>query len=598
MQWIIKSGYGSYINSNGGQWLWSALLGGNAQKLQGKTWEEISSNEELFELWQSNLAIWKTSPDEELDFFCYKHTYPEYSWDNVGIWSPSDREIIIALTNPVEFLDEDGNLSYNALYGLSRLPLLHKTTYEACKVAPKEVGDLWTSTYNTTAQNTRSWGPYKMLSFQSDKSYCLTKNNNWYGYSLAQYEGQYQTNRIECEKITDYETAFLKFLEGDLTTVNADVSNLTELKNNERANFTANDCVQSIYLQSDTLSLKERELSGVNKTILSYKYFRKAISLFLDRMAYNQEVSASGIPAFGLFGPSHYYDVANGGVYRNTDVAKKALCDAYFIDVEDYPSLNDAYGAISNRNINLAKDYLESAYNEALSRGDIRQNDRIILTFGAPEDNEFTRRNYNFIKNALESLAVSTSLEGRLTCEFNPTFGSRWKEAFLAGEYDICVAGISGCAWDIGYLLNAYLNPEVSYSPGWNTNYHIVSITVHGVKAVNGNFVVTNDANDMYTADLSLYDDWYQLLNNEFRQGVLADEFRLEIIAELEKVILDVSFAIPVSYGYDTSLLSYKVEYRANANNLLMQHGVIRYITYNFNDADWQKVKGDYKYVK
>ncbi len=541
-------------------------------------------------------AAWGESAAEVVQYMYYQYTYPEIEFSEVGIFAPSDTELVVLLTEPIELLDENGDLTYHVFYEFSSLPLVHEATYEACKVEPETEGGLWTSVYNSSLETTRSWGPYKLTYFQAGKYYVLEKNPHWYGWNLEKYEGQYQTTRIECETITSYETAFMKFLAGDLTGIGIDVSKADQYKNSSRAYFTPDDFVSSMQLQSNKEALKNREQEGINKTLLAYEDFRKAISLSFNRAEYAKTCTTSSLAGYGLFNSMHYYDVAHGGVYRNTDIAKQVLCDVYGVDVSEYPSLDDAYNAITGYDMDQAKDLLEQAYAAAVEAGDIKAGDKVLLTVGTSTDTESTRRVFEFIKSSLENLAVGTSLEGRLTAEFNTSYGTAWANDFRAGAYDICTGGWTGAAWDPGYFLMAYLSPSYMYSRGWDTSSHNLELTVHGIKKVEteGGFeyVVTNDANDSITEVLPIYDDgatgnWYGLLNNQFAQGRLADEFRLEIIGGIEKEILSQYYSVPISYSFGASLISYQVEYITYEYNTFNGYGGIQYMTYKYTDAEW-----------
>ncbi len=560
--------------------------------MEGKTLAEIKADPTMNAEWSKLIGWWQTEPGEEIHFCVMEGKFPEKSFDEVGIWAESDTELVVHLLDPIQCLDADGNLTYHVFYEFASLPLVHRATYEANKVAPTTEGGLWTTTYNTSVASTRSWGPYKLTYFQAGKYYVLERNNNWYGYNMEKYDGLYQTDRIECETITSYETAFMKFLAGEITGIGIDVSKAADYRNSKRAYYTPDDFVQSMQLQSDKEALENRETAGVNKTLLTYADFRKALSLSFNRDAYTQTCTTSSLPGFGIFNSMHYYDVANGGVYRNEDIAKQVLCDVYGVDVSGYEDLDEAYAAITGYDKAQAKELLDKAYNEALEDGEISATDKVILTVGAAEDTESTQRLYNFIKNSVEELAKGTLLEGRLTCEFDPSYGDAWADDFKAGAYDICTGGWTGAAWDPGYFLMAYLSPDYMYSQGWDTSAHNVEMTVHGVKIEDGAFDITNNAEDSFTAVLPVYgensnDNWYGLLNGAFRDGVLDNKFRLEMIAAIEKVILSEYYTVPIAYSFGASLISYQVEYITYEYNTFNGYGGIQYMTYKYNDAQW-----------
>ena len=292
----------------------------------------------------------------------------------------------------------------------------------------------------------------------------------------------------------------------------------------------------------------------------------------------------------------HYYDVAHGGVYRNTDIAKQVLCEVYGIDMEEYVDLDEAYNAITGYDPAQAKTLVNSAYEAALAAGDIKATDKVVLTYGSSADTVGVRRNYEFIKNALIEMCKGTKLEGRIDVEFDASFGSKWADDFRDGAYDICQGGWSGAAWNPGYFLMAYLSPDYMYSAAWDTSSEMVTITVHGVKEVEGKFVVTNNAEDSITKTLPAFgskasdgqnSNWYQLLNVEWAQGRLADDFRLEVIGALEKTILTQYYSVPISYLFTASMISKQVEYVTRDYNTFMAYGGLRYMTYKYNDGAW-----------
>ena len=520
---------------------------------------------------------------------CYIHffdvIYPEMTFDEVGFKAPDDTHIHLILEQSLNLLKEDGSLAYNAAYNMASLPLVKKDLYEACKQAPVEGSELWTSNYNSSLETTASWGPYKLVEFQAGKIYKMEKNEHWYGWNMEKYEGQYQTTHIECETIDEYNTAFMKFLKGDLSGIGIDVSVADEYKGSAQAYFTPDDYVGSLQLQSSKDALAGRQSEGINKTILSYTEFRKALSLAIDRDTYAKKTTTSSLKGLGIFNSMHYYDVENGGAYRNTDAAKLVLCETYGVDPADYASLDEAVAAISGYDLAQAKELVTAAYNAALEAGDISANDKVVLTYGSSVDNEVTRRYFNELSAMWTELMKGTPLEGRFELEFNASFASNWANDFRAGAYDVCQGGWTGAAWDPGYLLMAYLDPSLAYSAAWNTKSaeESMTFTLHGV---NANGVPTNNAEDTFTATMPLYNWWYYL-NTNWKTGNLDQNFRVELIAALEGQVLTHYFTVPVTYSFGASLISYQVDYITYEYNTFMGYGGIQYMTYNYSDSEW-----------
>ena len=549
--------------------------------MEGKTFAEIKADPAMKAAWDTLITWWQTEPNEELHFFVAEYTFPEVSFDTVGIFvGDNEYELVVVLEKPLDLLNEDGSLSYKAAYNFSSLPLVHKATYEQCKIAPSEGTDLWTTNYNTSVATTMSWGAYKLESFQAGKQYVLVKNDEWYGFNDAENEGLYQTDRIVCDIVEDWNAAWVLFQAGKLDGIGIDVSIADDYKSSDRAYYTPDDYVGSLQLQSNVEALKSREEEGINKTILSYVDFRNALSLAIDRADFAVKCTTSSKQGFGLYNSMHYYDVANGGVFRDTDEAKQVLCDVYGVDVSKYPSLDAAYESITGYNLELARQKLTAAYNAALAAGDIKETDTVLLTFGTGSITEAVTRQFDYIKEAWQKLAEGTPLEGRIDLELKD-IGTTWANDFRAGSYDVCMGGWSGAAWDPGYFLLAYLSPDYMYSAAWDTSSAMMTFTMKGV-GENGEDI---------TETMSLM-DWYDCLNGagkyDWSSNGLEESQRLQLIAALEKEVLSVYYTVPLYNYFGASMLSYQVDYVTYEYNTFLGYGGIKYMTYNFDDAAWE----------
>lgn len=587
-------------------WMANGLSGVDAEvlaQMEGKTLKEIKADAKMKEQYDIIEAWWPEASIDEMLQLCVAHAaLPELDFSEVGMFAPDDTHIVVAMTEGIDFIDDDGNLTYHAPYEFSSLPLVKKDLYEKCKIAPTTEGGLWTSNYNSSKETTASWGPYKLTEYQKGKTYTLSKNTNWYGYGMEKYKGQYQTDAIKCETVSSYSTQLLMFRNGLIDDIGIDVSVADDYKNSERAYYTPDDFVGSFQLQSNVESLKNRgDKEGVNKMLLKYQDFRKALSIGFDRADFVYKCTTSSKAGFGLYNSMHYYDVANGGVYRDTDYAKKALCDVYGIDVSKFGGdLNEAVDAITGYDLEQARALVTKAYNEALAAGDIKATDKIKFTMGTGAVNESIQRRFEYIKTAWTEMLKGTPLEGRFDMELKD-FGDDWAKAFIdRSEYDICMGGWNGAAWNPGYFIMAYLSPDYMYSKSWDTSSHILKATVHGAKLnEKGQVEVTNNANDVYEAELPLYtasgatSSWYQLLNstNYFGAGKLDPEFRSELLAQMEAEVLKQAYSIPFQNSYAASMLSFKVNYITYEYNTFMGYGGIQYMTYKYSDKQWKEFR-------
>ncbi len=547
----------------------------------------IAINDETIALWTTliNTKDWGNEGPENLpNYVVYDHTYPEVKFEDVGIFvGDTEYEIVLVLAKALPLLKEDGSLSYQAAYNMSSLPLVHKEKYEANKVAPSEGTTLWTSTYNSSVDTTASWGPYKLDSFQSGTQYVLTRNEDWYGYGLSENEGLYQTDRIVCDTIKEWNSAWLKFQAGQIDSIGIDVSIADEYKGSEQAYFTPDDYVASLQLQSSKDGLKAREEEGINKTLLSYVDFRKGLSLAIDRADFATQTTTSSKAGFGLFNSMHYYDVENGGVYRNSDEAKKVLCNVYAVDYTQYESLDKAVEAITGYNLEEARKLVDKAVDEALAAGDYKEGDIVKLTMGSGAINEVVTRRFNYIIEEWKDLVKGTKLEGKLEFDEIKDFGDAWATDFQAGDYDVCMGGWTGAAWDPGYFLLAYIGPGTMFSEGWDTENTMMTFTMKGVGE--------NGADITETMGLL---DWYSCLNGsagakyDWSANALEQSQRLQLIAALEEQVLTHYYSVPLYNNFSASLMSYKTDYITYEYNTFMAYGGMKYMTYNFDDAAWE----------
>ena len=563
--------------------------------LEGKKFSEIKADAALKATWDQIIASWKTAPNEELDFFVTYYTYPAMSMSDVGIMATGEYELTLIFDNTFNFIDGNGNLTYETAYYMKDLPLVKRDLYEASKKAPAEGATLWTSNYGSSLATTASWGPYMLTDYQAGTTYTLSKNANWYGYGMDQYKDQYQTDYIVCRTIPEWSTAWQAFQLGELDEIGIDPSVAATYRTSSQAVFTPSDLVASVHLQSSREALEEQQKkagANVNKTILMQNDFRKALSLAIDRAAYAQAATTSSLAGLGYFNSCHYYDVANGGRYRDTEVAKKALLLTYGATYDEatgkwtvgttaYDNIDDAEEALTGYNITLARELVDKAYAAAKAAGDIKDTDTVVLKFGTSEDNTNTRRHYDFLNNAWVELMKGTALESRFKTEFEGTHGKKWADDFRSGQFEVAPAsGYSGGAWNPAYFIGSEVSMNMNslrYNSGWDTTKESLKISFKNAAGDNEEYTLT-------------IDDWYNSLTGSGGTqdfSLYPTESRLTIVAALEQAALQSYWDIPTFYSFSAQLHSYKTEYATYEYNTFMAYGGVRYMTYNYSDAKW-----------
>ena len=538
--------------------------------------------------------------DDSLLMIYTKNDTYGLTYDQVGYYSPSKYELVVCMDTPIQLKKEDGSLSYQAAYSFQSFPLVKKDLYEKCKQEPVAGSTLWTTNYNTSLETSASWGPYKLTQFQSGKSYTLERNDNWFGYDLEDNKGQYEIDRIECEQISDVNTAWMSFLSGNLDSIALDVTHKADYRDSKYTYFAPGTGSFGMNLYANLDVLKE---NGRNNAILAIRDFRKAISLSLDRDDYNATVYTADEALLGLLGPAYYYDVENKGVYRDTVYAKEALLRVYgFTENADgswtdgtntYSDYEEAYEAMNGYNPTLAKELVESAYKELTENAEEYGYDDskpITFVYGTASDNDSTRRNFDYIKKTIETMVQGTSLEGKINVTFDASFGSAWATDFRSGAYDIAAGtGFTGGALDPSGFLQCYLDPEAGlmYSTWWDTAHEMLEFTMP-----EGDYA---EAGQTFT--MSLF-NWYCCLNGmaeaydqpntyNWGAGFIPEEARLELTAKLEEITLEQYYTIATTSEVNATVTGAKWSYLTDEYNIFMGFGGYRYMTRNYTDEEW-----------
>lgn len=108
--------------------------------------------------------------------------------------------------------------------------------------------------------------------------------------------------------------------------------------------YTPQSHTTKLTINSDYDALKKRETAGINKTMLTVRDFRKAISYAIDRQEFASKYTAAGAAGFGLLNSMYIFDPEASTPYRSTDAGKQALCDLYGIEYgadKEYKTLDE-----------------------------------------------------------------------------------------------------------------------------------------------------------------------------------------------------------------------------------------------------------------
>ena len=551
--------------------------------LQGKTLAEIKADETLNASWLKVIGWWQTEPNEELDFFVTNYTFPAMDFSEVGYFvGDNEYELVMVIDGTLHPLDDDGNLTYEAGYYFSSWPLVKKDLWEACEDKTKTP---YANSYCTTLEKSASWGPYKLTNYQTDKTYTVSRNTSWFGYGLDQYAKQYQTDTIVTNKIPEWDTAWMSFQNGELDSIGMDVKIASDYRTSRQAYFTPDTATFDLNLQSLAKSRSDKR----NNLLLNYDDFRKAISLAINRDDYCAKNNPSSQAALGLLNSMYYYDVENGKVYRDSDQAKEALLNAYGAEKVEggwkvgtvvYDKLDDAVDAMTGYNVTLARELMTKAYNQAKADGNYADGEMIILTYGIAEQTANTDRVKNWFQAAFDDATKGTALEGKIKIEYFIFSDKTWSEQFEAGEYDLCFSAWGNAAFNPAYLLcESQISGDNRFAKAWDPT--TVEVTVKATPD-------EKHADGLYTYNL---EQWRLILQGKEGCPVNFQKFPMEdqltALGAVETAILKAYYAIPVFSRYSASLMGYKTDYVSYEYNTFMGYGGIRYMSYNFDDAEW-----------
>lgn len=523
------------------------------------------------------------------------YLYGKTTWNNVGIVKADEYAIVFITT--AEIADPD----FYVPYYLTDTYLVYEPLWESCKTYFDKDGNIVSATsgnidsistnYSTSLTTSMSYGPYKLTYFEQDKSITLERNTLWYGYSDGKHFGQYQTDRISCQVISNQSTALLSFLKGDLDSIDLSAADMDT--------YAASDYIRYIpqtYTTKLTFNTDVESLTARGTQILSNANFRRAFSLAIDRSTFAASYTSAGVPGYGLLNNMYIYDPYTGDSYRDSDPAKNALVQLYGLtygENGDYPTLDAAYQAITGYDLELARQYMALAYSEALNTGLYDGKSRIKLQLSVYQNDDIYTQMYQALNSALKKACVGTGFEGKISLEL--VVDADYYATMESGLTDIIFSTWGGSAYDpYSLLYNCYCDGGIAEYPnqmeyGFDADSISVSITLDGT---------------VFTASLQDWARWCAGENVSIHNGAknlapfreLDAYSRCAVYSDLEFAYLSQMVAIPLYYRNSATLLSQKGDYPTKTYVDLAEFGGIAFYTFQYSDSQWASVKGNLSY--
>ncbi|MCH5278810.1 MAG: hypothetical protein J1E60_03380 [Christensenellaceae bacterium] len=460
--------------------------------------------------------------------------------------------------------------------------IVYKDLYEA---GYKTTGKLTTTNYGTSVDTYMAYGPYKLQSFENDKQFVLVRNENWYGWTDGKHEGQYQTTKIVYDIIAEDATALMSFLQGKLDEVSLTSDDMATYRMSSNLLKTDQTYTYRFVFNSDPESLAKLENEagdGANKRVLQYDDFRKAISLSIDRTAFCNQATSAHKPAYALLNSLYYYDVENDNesVYRRTDEAMSAVCRLYGIEYgegKEYANVEEAYASVTGYDVEAARALFQAVAEQAIAEGQYTEGQAINITCeatGAQSLSADDQKQQELMNEFVAAATVGTPFEGKITFKFLAGAQDRYGDV-ATGKIEMIRGAWGGAAFYPFSTIRVYCNPgymggleEIHESGGWDPSTDTLTIPINGEDVTR------------------TFEEWSDAINDP-KQYANDPDMCLHILSYLETGILSTYQCIPVSSDVVVSMFSNQIKYATLDYNIMYGYGGIRFMTYNYNDAEW-----------
>jgi ABC-type oligopeptide transport system substrate-binding subunit len=510
----------------------------------------------------------------------WKATYPNINFESsVGITRKDDYTITLWLSKPLK--------GFDLLVMLSGNFLVHIDTYMDA------MNQTQTSTaYGTEARYYKSYGPYKLDTYQLDKGFNLSRNTQWYGYSAERHQGFYTISKLSFEVIKNHPSAMLAFKKGELDGIGfQNKTESDEFKGSSLLMRAPETYTTKLTLNSDREKLVARQNAAsspsdkVNKTLLANHNFRKAFSWSLDRNNFAQNHTSGGkgfvVPINTSYVPDPDPDSTTGfggQLYRNFPQAKAVVSGVYGSNTYGY-------------DVTYAKSLLETALQEELNSteaGAYRVGDRLEIEFHVYTSDEIYTQMATFIQDNLRAITTGTSLEGKVNIV---TFvDSDYYDNAQLGNTDMIFSTWGGASLNMFVLVEAYCDESELFEYGFHPATTPLTIDLDGPdgywsgqKDGDGNYIKTDIPPVTKT-----YGQWMEaLLNGEYSSAQANVYQRTTIFAAIERGLVEQYRFTSLYERNSVSIRSTKINYGTNQYLYIIGFGGIREMTFNYNDDDW-----------
>ena len=507
-------------------------------------------------------------------------------WDDVGFKKIDDYTLDFILEKPVN------EPAFYVPYQLSDF-LVKKDLYESCKsffkdgapVATEEEADEVTTNYCKSLETNASYGPYVLTTFQLDKEWAVSRNENWFGYKDGNHLGQYQMDNYVATVIVDHSTQMLAFEKGELDGVSLQNADMEKYAASQYIRYTPQSYTTKLTFNTDYSKLLGR---GTGSQILVIDEFRKGFSFALDANDFATSYTAAGTAGYGMLNYQYCYNPFTGELYRDSEAAKKALVNLFemsYGEGGEYASLDEAYEAMTGYDMEKAQELMKVAADKAIEAQIWDGESEIVLEIRVYNSDDIYVQMYNYFQQQLAEAVKGSKLEGKISMKL--TVDADYYETNYSGGADMIFTTWGGAAMaPFGILAQCYTDAsdgsgnQMEY--GYDTTKIMMTLDFGGeigqiTDSLRNWTLWTNSATtevpNIYTA-LGSFSDY-------------AYSTRCEVLAATEQCFMNWFTTTSLYYRNVASLVSQKGDYAVDNYLTIIDFGGLEFYTFNYDDAEW-----------
>lgn len=537
-------------------------------------------------LYENYLAAGQAYEDNAPDYLVTANVAANVTWDDVGFKKIDDYTIDFILEQPV------ADPAFYVPYNLSGNFLVEKDKYEACKtfykdgaeVKTEEEADTVKSNYCRSLETSVSYGPYKLTSFQLDKEYTLSRNENWYGYKDGNHKGQYQTDVMVVSVIAEHATAVLAFEKGEIDGVSLTNEDMAKYASSKYISYTPQSYTTKLTFNTNYEKLVEH---GTNSQILVVDEFRKGFAFAIDANDFATAYTAAGTAGYGLLNYMYCYDPFTGALYRDSEPAKKALVELFDMEYgegKEYATLDEAYEAMTGYDMAKAQALMATAADKAIEAGIWDGKADITLDIRMYSNDTTYTQMFNYFDAQLKKACEGTKFEGKVSMTM--TVDTDYYNTMYSGGADMIFTTWGGATMaPFGTFYSCYC--DAADGSGNQNEYGFDTSAID----------VTFDFGDKGVVTDTLQ-HWAMWANNNVKDvptilnavGKFADysyATRCQIGAGIEHALMNWFTTTSLYYRNVAGLTSQKVNQGSDTYLTLVGFGGLEFITYNYDDAEW-----------